>query len=88
MFYVYLFLPPSPSYLFLSLFIYYSLLPPLLSFSLCLLIPLQETDAGVHESLPIWAMDELTRNSQMILQMLHFGAYQEILGVDGAKPIG
>ena len=33
-------------------------------------------------------MDELTRNSQMILQMLHFGAYQEILGVDGAKPIG
>ena len=24
----------------------------------------------------------------MILQMLHFGAYQEILGVDGAKPLG
>ncbi|CAI8043212.1 Interleukin enhancer-binding factor 2 homolog [Geodia barretti] len=47
--------------------------------------PCEETDAGVHESLPIWAMDELTRNSQMILQMLHFGAYQEILGVDGAK---
>ena len=24
----------------------------------------------------------------MIVQMLHFGAYQEILGVDGAKPLG
>ena len=33
-------------------------------------------------------MDELSRNAQMIVQMLHFGAYQEILGVDGAKPLG
>jgi interleukin enhancer-binding factor 2 len=49
--------------------------------------PCEETDAGIHETLSLWDMDELSRNAQMIVQMLHFGAYQEILGVDGAKPL-
>ena len=52
------------------------------------LYPRQESDAGVHECLSLWDMDDLSRNAQMIIQMLHFGAYQEILGVDGAKPLG
>ena len=52
------------------------------------LSPPQETDSGIHERYSMWEMDELSRNAQMIIQMLHFGAYQEILGVDGAKPLG
>ena len=49
------------------------LLPPSISF--------QESDCGVHENLSLQECDELTRNAQMILQMLHLGAYWEVLAV-------
>lgn len=41
----------------------------------------QERDSGVHENLPLHVCDELTRNAQMILQMLSFGAYREVLAM-------
>lgn len=41
----------------------------------------QEGDHGVHENLPLHVCDELTRNAQMILQMLSFGAYREVLAM-------
>jgi len=49
--------------------------------------PCEESDCGVHENLSLQECDELTRNAQMILQMLHFGAYREVLAVDGATPV-
>ena len=44
---------------------------------------LQEGDHGVHENLPPHVCDELTRHAQMILQMLSFGAYREVLATVG-----
>lgn len=44
-------------------------------------ILLQEGDSGIHETLPLHVCDELTRNAQMILQMLSFGAYREVLAM-------
>lgn len=41
----------------------------------------QEGDHGIHENLPLHVCDELTRNAQMILQMLSFGAYREVLAM-------
>ena len=41
----------------------------------------QEGNYGVHENLPSYQLDEITRNAQMILQMLSFGAYREVLAM-------
>lgn len=49
--------------------------------------PCEESDSGIHENLPPEESDKITRNAQMILQMLNFGAYREVLAVDGATPV-
>lgn len=51
-----------------------------LDLRLCL-CSLQEGDHGVHENLPPHVCDELTRHAQMMLQMLSFGAYREVLAI-------
>ena len=46
----------------------------------------QEGDDAIHENLKPEECDQLTSNAQMILVMLQFGAYREVLGCEGATP--
>lgn len=48
--------------------------------------PCEEGDETIHETMLPEQCEELTSNGQMILVLLQFGAYREILGCDGAIP--
>ena len=41
----------------------------------------QESDDGIHDNIALHHCDELTRNAQTILQLLHFGAFKEVLHI-------
>lgn len=49
--------------------------------------PCEESDVGIHDNLAPHECDELTRNAQTILMMLSYGAYREVLAVEGASPV-
>ncbi|KAL5468935.1 hypothetical protein EMCRGX_G030095 [Ephydatia muelleri] len=47
--------------------------------------PCEESDDGIHDNLALHHCDELTRNAQTILQLLHLGAFKDVLHIDGAS---
>ena len=47
----------------------------------------QDGEGPIHHQLPPEHSDELTTHCQLILVMIQFGAYREVLGCEGAEPI-
>eukprot|EP00731_Ephydatia_muelleri_P017221 Em0010g319a len=43
--------------------------------------PCEESDDGIHDNLALHHCDELTRNAQTILQLLHLGAFKDVLHI-------
>ena len=47
----------------------------------------QDDNSPIHHHLTSEQSDELTSHCQMMLVLIQFGAYREVLGCEGAEPI-